>query len=102
MSFVLLPGNTIFPSTHPPAHTVPSTTANALQQPGVVTVMPPKKKTANQVDQGAVAAQGNIFSEGADPMSLAIGVIDKKARNLEKRKVCPSMSPVMQICWKMC
>jgi len=48
--------------------------------------MPPKKKTANQVDQGAVAAQGNIFSEGADPMSLAIGVIDKKARNLEKRK----------------
>lgn len=53
--------------------------------------MPPKKKTANQVDQGAVAAQGNIFSEGADPMILAIGVIDKKARNLEKRKVCLSV-----------
>ena len=49
--------------------------------------MPPKKKTASQVDQGAVAAQGNVFSEGADPMGLAIGVIDKKARNLEKRKV---------------
>ena len=53
--------------------------------------MPPKKKTASQVDQGAVAAQGNVFSEGADPMGLAIGVIDKKARNLEKRKVCLSV-----------
>ena len=53
--------------------------------------MPPKKKANSQPDQGPVVPQGNLFSEGADPMIMAIAVIDKKARNLEKRKVCVSV-----------
>lgn len=52
--------------------------------------MPPKKKANSQPDQGSIVPQGNLFSEGADPMIMAIAVIDKKARNLEKRKVCSS------------
>ena len=52
--------------------------------------MPPKKKANSQPDQGPIVPQGNLFSEGADPMIMAIAVIDKKARNLEKRKVWSS------------
>ena len=64
--------------------------------------MPPKKKANSQPDQGPVVPQGNLFSEGADPMIMAIAVIDKKARNLEKRKVglsvCSSVCRSLSVC----
>ena len=63
-----------------------------------VPTMPPKKKANSQPDQGPVALQNTLSSEGTDPMSMAIAVIDKKARNLEKRKVWSSQSVRLSVC----
>jgi len=64
-----------------------------------VPTMPPKKKANSQPDQGPVALQNTLSSEGTDPMSMAIAVIDKKARNLEKRKVWSSQSVRLSVCF---
>lgn len=66
-----------------------------------VATMPPKKKANSQPDQGPVALQ-NTLSEGTDPMSMAIAVIDKKARNLEKRKVWSSQSVCLSALGQEC
>ena len=64
--------------------------------------MPPKKKANSQPDQGPVALQNTLSSEGTDPMSMAIAVIDKKARNLEKRKVWSSQSVCLSALGQEC
>ena len=53
-----------------------------------IQVMPPKKGQASQkasVESGQQAPP--LLHEGMDPITAAIAVVDKKARNLEKRKV---------------
>lgn len=47
--------------------------------------MPPKKNTSVQK---AAADGGPVLPEGSDPVQTAVAIIDKKVRNLEKRKVC--------------
>ena len=46
--------------------------------------MPPKKNTSVQK---AAGDGGPVLPEGCDPVQTAVAIIDKKARNLEKRKV---------------
>ena len=46
--------------------------------------MPPKKNTAVQKASGD---SGPVLMEGSDPVQTAVAIIDKKVRNLEKRKV---------------
>lgn len=46
--------------------------------------MPPKKNTSVQK---AAADGGPVLPEGSDPVQTAVAIIDKKVRNLEKRKV---------------
>ena len=55
--------------------------------------MPPKNKSAAKEQKAASTEQGGgggaagLIQEGGDPVSSAISIIDKKVRNLEKRKV---------------
>ena len=49
--------------------------------------MPPKKTVTVQKVTGD---GGPVLSEGCDPVQAAVNIIDKKVRNLEKRKVCTS------------
>lgn len=46
--------------------------------------MPPKKSAAVQKMTGD---GGAVLPEGSDPVQAAVAIIDKKVRNLEKRKV---------------
>lgn len=46
--------------------------------------MPPKKNTSVQKAAGDT---GPVLPEGSDPVQAAVTIIDKKVRNLEKRKV---------------
>ena len=46
--------------------------------------MPPKKSAAVQKTAGE---SGPLLSEGSDPVQAAVAIVDKKVRNLEKRKV---------------
>ena len=46
--------------------------------------MPPKKTVTAQKVTGD---SGPVLSEGSDPVQAAVNIIDKKVRNLEKRKV---------------
>lgn len=46
--------------------------------------MPPKKTVTVQKVTGD---GGPVLSEGSDPVQTAVNIIDKKVRNLEKRKV---------------
>ena len=46
--------------------------------------MPPKKSTAVQK---AAGDSGPVLIEGSDPVQTAVAIVDKKVRNLEKRKV---------------
>ena len=46
--------------------------------------MPPKKNTSVQK---AAGDSGPVLPEGSDPVQTAVAIIDKKVRNLEKRKV---------------
>lgn len=46
--------------------------------------MPPKKSAAVQK---AAGDGGPVLPEGSDPVQTAVAIIDKKVRNLEKRKV---------------
>ena len=48
-------------------------------------IMPPKKNSANQPKQ--VPEQVAVIQEGGDPVMSAISIVDKKVRNLEKRRV---------------
>lgn len=47
-------------------------------------IMPPKKPSGGQK---ASPPEVLSLAEGGDPVLVAISIIDKKARNLEKRKV---------------
>lgn len=54
----------------------------------------PSKKTGSQSQSGSQPQQSAgrppspiLISEGADPITTYTGVVEKKARNLEKRKV---------------
>ena len=52
--------------------------------------MPPKKSSVQQQQQqpsAAASGYGSLLVEGGDPIASAIAIIEKKARNLEKRKV---------------
>lgn len=49
--------------------------------------MGPKKGSGNQPKPSA-AEQGPAISADGDPILSAISIVDKKVRNLEKRKVC--------------
>ena len=53
--------------------------------------MPPKKSSTQQQPQqqpsAAASGSGSLLVEGGDPVASAIAIIEKKARNLEKRKV---------------
>lgn len=46
--------------------------------------MPPKKSAAVQK---AAGDSGPVLIEGSDPVQTAVAIIDRKVRNLEKRKV---------------
>ena len=46
--------------------------------------MPPKKSTSVQK---AAGDSGPVLADGSDPVQAAVAIIDKKVRNLEKRKV---------------
>lgn len=55
----------------------------------------PSKKTVGssssaqqQHPQAARPPSPILIAEGVDPVSVLAGVVEKKARNLEKRKVC--------------
>lgn len=49
-----------------------------------VTSMPPKKSTGGQK---AVVPDPTVLPDGGDPALVAMAIVDKKKRNLEKRKV---------------
>ena len=47
-------------------------------------MMPPKKTVTVQK---ATGDSGPLLSDGSDPVQAAVAIVDKKVRNLEKRKV---------------
>ena len=49
--------------------------------------MPPKKKPAVETSSPPSGGGGTLLWDTMDPVSAAISIVDKKARNLEKRKV---------------
>ena len=62
----------------------------------LVIVMPSKKSTQSAVASSQGAQQGGggvrppspvMLAEGMDPVVFLLGIVDKKTRNLEKRKV---------------
>ena len=62
--------------------------------------MPPKKPPPAQAQQGA--GGGGILAEFGDPVTAAVAVVEKKARNLEKRKVCWCSSVRLCVCLPLC
>ena len=64
--------------------------------------MPPKKTVTAQKMTGD---SGPVLSEGSDPVQAAVNIIDKKVRNLEKRKVstaCSLFLPFKMVCKCSC
>lgn len=59
--------------------------------------MPPKKSTGGQK---AVVPDPTVLPDGGDPALVAMAIVDKKKRNLEKRKV-PWVYPCYRTCLHM-
>lgn len=55
-------------------------------------IMPTKKASSNPADKESKEDCLTLMEE-KDPVAIAMSVVDKKTRNLEKRKVCFMFTP---------